>query len=375
MLRGARWRDAPFPAALAALGTAELLSLGVDGAPAAIALTTFCCALLVLRRRWPWAVPTAAAVLIALMPYLGPELDEPAVPILVIGLATWTLGRHLPDLRGLVSVVVVVLVILTDYREAGAGFDASDLVFVSVLLVPPYVAGLGARTLVAGNRRLAEQAAELLRLQDLVRQEAAAAERGRIARELHDVIAHSVSAMVVQASAASSLIERDPARAAQAVDDVADTGRQALAETGRLLHLLRDEAGELGLAPERGLDRLPELVAELRRSGMEIDLDVHGDLGDLPPGLGLSAYRVVQEALTNALKHAKDARVEVAVRRDRDAVRIRAVNRAGGQGAGSGLGLVGMAERVSLFGGRLSHGPTADGRFVLEAELPVPGEA
>jgi signal transduction histidine kinase len=367
-------RDAVIPGVLAVLSTVELLGLGVDHPAAPIALQVGVCALLVLRRRWPWAVPTAAAVLSALMPYLGTELDEPAVPILILGLALWTTGRHLPDLRGIASVALVMLVVLSDLSREPAGFDITDVAFISIILVPPYLAGLAWRTLEARNRRLSEQAAELLRLQDLVRQEAAAAERGRIARELHDVIAHSVSAMVVQASAASSLIASDPARATPAVDDVASTGRQALAETGRLLHLLRDDSGELGLAPDAGMDRLADLVEEQRRNGLYVDLAVEGPLAGLPAGLGLSAYRIVQEALTNALKHSADRRVRLQVNRCERQLRVRVENAVGPRGPSSGLGLVGMAERVSVFGGTLEHGVTG-GRFVLEAAPPLPGES
>jgi signal transduction histidine kinase len=366
-------RDAVIPAVLAVLSTVELLGLGVERPVAPVLLQAAACALLVLRRRWPWAVPTLAAVLSALMPYLGTELDEPAVPILVIGLALWTTGRHLPDLRGVASVGAVMLVILSDLSREATGFDITDVAFISIILLPPYLAGLGWRSLEARNRRLEEQAAELLRLQDLVRHEAAAAERGRIARELHDVIAHSVSAMVVQASAASSLIAHDPARATRAVDDVASTGRQALAETGRLLHLLRDDSGELGLAPGAGMDRLPDLVEEQRRNGLRVDLEVQGALTDLPPGVDLSAYRIVQEALTNALKHSADRHVSLAVTRCERHLRVRVENAVGPRGHSSGLGLVGIAERVSVFGGTLEHG-VADDRFVLEAALPLPGE-
>ena len=127
------------------------------------------------------------------------------------------------------------------------------------------------------------------------------AERDRIARELHDVIAHSVSAMVVQTAAAQDLVRTDPDRAERVLADVADTGRRALAETGRLLHVIRDDADELGLAPAPGLADLPALVEAFRASGLTVDLDVREPLPALPVGVDVSAYRIVQEALTNAL--------------------------------------------------------------------------
>lgn len=355
---------------LAVLAAIELLVLDVDTPLAPIALQAGACGLLALRGRWPWTVATVAGVASALMPYLGTNLDDPAVPILIIGLACWTLGRGLDDRRGLASVALFELVILSDFSQSNRAFDVSDLVFVSVILLPPYLFGVGARTLVVRNQRLAEQAAELLRLQDTVRQEAAAAERGRIARELHDVIAHSVSAMVVQASAAGASFDHAPAAARQAIDDIASTGRKALAETGRLLHLLRDENDELGLAPDSGADQLPALLDDMRHRGLDVELRQEGALDDLPVGLGLSVYRIVQEILTNALKHSQDKSLSLLIRRTPDALRIRAVNVAGSRGLGSGLGLLGMAERVSVFGGTLRHGREAD-RYVVEADLPL----
>jgi signal transduction histidine kinase len=249
-------------------------------------------------------------------------------------------------------------------------------VFVSALLVPPYLFGRLVRTLAERNQRLGEQAQLLLAHQATVRQEAVTAERARIARELHDVIAHSVSAMVVQAEAARDLVHRDPDRAAAALDQVTNAGRGALAETGRLLHLIRDTDEELGLEPNLGLDRLPDLVDGFRRSGLQVDLVVDGRLDGLPAGVDVSGYRIVQEALTNALKYAVDRLASVRLVRRPDVLQITAEN-AGARGAtaqpGSGLGLVGMAERVSVFGGTLSHGFTDDGRFRLAATLPIVG--
>jgi signal transduction histidine kinase len=365
-----RRRDAYLPTLFAVLATIELIGLDVDDPVPPIALQIGVCALLVLRNRWPWAIPTVAGAASAAMPYLGTQLDEPAVPILIIGLASWTLGRALSDWRGLASLLLFELVILSDFSQNGRSFDASDLAFVTIMLMPPYLFGVGARTLVARNQRLAEQAAELLRLQETVRQEAAAAERGRIARELHDVIAHSVSAMVVQASAAEASFDNAPATARQAIDDIASTGRKALAETGRLLHLLRDDKDELGLAPDSGVDELPQLIEDMRRRGLDVELRQEGSLDDLPVGLGLSVYRIVQEVLTNALKHSGDRRVSLLVRRTRDALMIRAINVAGPRGLSNGLGLLGMAERVNVFGGTLKHA-FEDSDFVVEAQLPL----
>jgi signal transduction histidine kinase len=218
---------------------------------------------------------------------------------------------------------------------------------------------------------LAEQSELLERQSELLRDQAVRDERDRIARELHDVIAHSVSAMVVQTAAAQDLVRSSPDRALTLLESVAETGRRTLAETGRLLHLVRDEADELGLQPAPGVDDLPALVEEFRAAGLDVDarLDLPGT--PLPSGVDVSAYRVVQEALTNALKHA-DGTARLTVASDASALRIRCVNRVGpGTGAGSGLGLTGMAERVALLGGTLAQGRTDD-RFEVDAVIPLP---
>ncbi len=365
-------RDAGLPAALLALAVVELVSLGLADT-AALPFAVVTSTLLVARRRWPWAIGTLTCVVMAMLPWFGPELDDPATPILVVGVATYTMGRRLPDLRGAASVALLLGLLVVDLQFTTKDkFDVSDVVFLAVMTLPPYAAGRVMRALAARNERLREQAAELLRLQDQVRVEAAAAERGRIARELHDVIAHSVSAMVVQASAAEELMAGDPVRARAAVREVATTGRRALAETGRLLHLLRDSGDELGLAPDVGLGRLTELVDGFRRDGLDVSLDVSGSVADLPAGVDLSAYRVVQESLTNALKHG-DATVRVDIARNAERLRIEVVNPMSPTSVrpgGSGLGLVGMGERVSVFGGSLSHG-VVDGAWCLVAELPL----
>lgn len=365
-------RDALAPALIGVVATIEAVLHGAS-APLVVAVSWLTCAVLVLRRRWPVPVALVGTLLPLGMSRVGPAVDELAAPILMLVLAVFALGRHLPDRRGLPWVLVVLAAALVvAVRSDGQAPDITDVVFMAALVTPPYVFGVVMRALAERNERLADQAELLARLQATVREDAVVAERARIARELHDVLAHSVSAMVVQASAAEDLVARDPARAASVMSEVAATGRRALAETGRLLHLVRDTAGELGIAPDPGLAELDDLVEQFRRSGLAVDLVVSGDLPGLPAGVDVSAYRVVQEALTNALKYAPDRAVRLTVRRGPEGVVV-ATDNAGrpGPATGSGLGLVGMAERVSVFGGELQHGYTRDGRFVLTATLPL----
>jgi signal transduction histidine kinase len=177
--------------------------------------------------------------------------------------------------------------------------------------------------------------------------------------------------MVVQTAAAQDLVRTDPDRAAGVLEDVAATGRRALSETGRLLHVIRDDADELGLAPAPGLAQLSELVDRFRNDGLDVRMEVDGALPALPSGVDVSAYRIIQEALTNALRYAPDHTVALRVASDGRTVSIRTSNRSDGRtGQGSGLGLLGVAERVKVLGGSLNHS-TRDGRFELVATLPA----
>jgi signal transduction histidine kinase len=359
-------RDAALPAAICVLGVAEMAALRQPGWGYGAGLEVISCTLLIWRRHHAQVVAPLAVVVLTAMSWIGLQMNQASVPVLILTVAVYSLARWVPDLRGLLGVGVIAAAISLEYALADQRQHSwSDAIFVSVLIASPYVLGRVVR-------KLSEQGALLERQQEIVKQEAARAERDRIARELHDVIAHSVSAMVVQTTAAQDLVRSDPDRASEVLEEVASTGRQALAETGHLLHVIRDEADELGLQPAPGLGSLPELVERFRASGLEVTLEVNGPLRALPVGLDVSAYRITQEALTNALKYAVDRAVSLRLTRTPASLSIQASNTAGGTGEGSGLGLVGMAERVSLFGGRLTHGVNGDGRFEVTATLPVP---
>ena len=367
------WRDGLVPLAVLVLAAVEAISYGPASLPTVLVVEACACALLVLRRRWALLVGPLVVLLVLGLSRIGPAADELAAPILLLVLATFSLARWLPDLRGLgVLLPLYVLAVVVLRRADGRPADVTDLVFIAVVLLSPYAFGRVLHALARRSDHLAEQAELLMRLQATVREDAISAERVRIARELHDVLAHSISAMVVQAAAGEELVRTDPGRAAGAMRTVADTGRRALAETGRLLSLVRDSDGELGVEPDPGLERLDELVEQFRRSGLDVALQVEGDLSRLPPGLDLSAYRIAQEALTNALKYADDRAVRLRLRREDGRLVLEAENRGRpGPSTGSGLGLVGMGERVSVFGGTLEHAFTRDGRFRLMVVLPL----
>nr|WP_294693917.1 histidine kinase [uncultured Friedmanniella sp.] len=359
------WRDAWLPLALAVVGMLEMASLRPVGWQLGMVIEVTACLLLVGRRRYPLAAPTLAGLTVLLMGFIGPGLDVPSLPVPMLLLALFALARWNRDLRGIVGVALIITVSYVDILAVDVKDEGwPDLVFVAALAVPPYVLG----RLV---RRLADQAQLLERNQELVRREAVRAERNRIARELHDVIAHSLSAMVVQTAAAQDLLRSDPDQAEKALAQVADTGRKTLSETGRLLHIIRDEDDELGLRPAPALSDLSGLVESFRERGLEIDAELPDPVPVLPAGVDVSAYRITQEALTNALRYAVDRRVTLQVTASETTVSIRAGNRADGRtGLGSGLGLVGMAERASVLGGCLRH-RVREGRFELEAVLPA----
>jgi signal transduction histidine kinase len=243
-----------------------------------------------------------------------------------------------------------------------------------------WVIGDNIRTRRAYLAELEARAARLEREREERDARAVIEERARIARELHDVIAHNVSVMVVQASAGDELFETDPARARESLRSVASTGRAALTELRRLLGVIRaEEERETGpsYAPQPGIAYLDDLVRQVQETGLAVELSVLGRPRALPEGVGLCAYRIVQEALTNTLKHAEATSAQVSVRYVEDALELQVLD--DGRGASpangdshAGHGLIGMRERVALFGGELTARPRgADQGYEVRARLPL----
>ena len=222
---------------------------------------------------------------------------------------------------------------------------------------------------------LEDRAARLERERDAQAQIAAAAERARIARELHDVIAHNVSVMVVQADGASYALDRSPERARQALAAISSTGRQALDEMRHMLGVLRSADERSGVAPIPGVGQLDELLDQTRASGLAVSFTVQGVPGPLPSGVALAAYRTVQESLTNVRKHGGPAaRAQVLLRYCEDALVLTITDDGRGAAAvtdGAGHGLIGMRERVSVYGGSLEAGPRPGGGYQVTARLPL----
>jgi signal transduction histidine kinase len=218
---------------------------------------------------------------------------------------------------------------------------------------------------------LVARAARDERERELRAREAVAEERSRIARELHDVVAHSLSVVVVQAQAADRVLEGDQRSAREALAAIDATGRQALVEMRRLVGMLRED-GEPSLGPQPGVEQLSALLEQVREAGLPVELVVEGSPRDLPPGVDLSAYRIVQEALTNTLKHAGPARARVVLRFAEQSMELEITD--DGRGATSeagGHGLAGMTERVALYGGELETGTSNGQGFRVLARLPL----
>jgi signal transduction histidine kinase len=323
--------------------------------PTALAMTLP----LALRRRWPLATVLVVFGAAALQELLTtPAEGLSAVAALL--LAAYSVAAYSDAPRAAVGLVVALALSLA------LGSSVGDVAFVFVLFGGAWAAG----RIVRRQHHLLDA---LAREQAARERAAVVGERARLARELHDVVAHSVSTMVVQAEAGESLLERDPERAREAFVSITGSGRQALGELRRMLGLLRDAEGEPPLGPQPGLRELHALVDQMRRVGLPTELSIEGEPRPLAAGVDVSAYRIVQEALTNTLKHARPARARVLVRYGRDHIELEVVDdgRRRTNGSQGGHGILGMRERARLYGGTLETGRREGGGFSVRARLPV----
>ena len=331
---------------------------------------------LVFAWRAPLASLLAVDLLFVLDAVLGGRLlnaSQVAVFLCVVGIFLVGLRASTRDLV-VAGVAAVGLLTATSALEGVSGDLVSGIAWVTIVPVGiPALAGRVLRSRNALNRRLDEQAREIER--NRAEREAAAVlgERTRIARELHDVVAHDVSVMLVQAAAAKRTVPADPERARAAIAAVEDTGREALGELRRLLGVLRRGDEELALAPQPSLERIGALVQRMRAAGLPVELEVAGDPVHLPPGVDAAAFRIVQEALVNVMRHAAATRAVVRVDYEPGAVEL-VVSDDGGGVEGpirDGRGLVNLRERVALYGGELRAERRRPRGFELRARLPV----
>ncbi|MEU8162471.1 sensor histidine kinase [Micromonospora parva] len=319
---------------------------------------------LAVRRRWPVTVAAtiSSVATVALITGVIPNFAA-AAPAFAIGLAFYTVAVSTPTRRsmlcaaGCLALVSVALVLTAGdlWSRTGA------VVYATVMIAPAWVIGW----LIRERRALAARQSD-----QLVRQ-AATEERLRVARELHDVVAHTLSLIVVKAAVANHVAEADPREAGAALRVIEETGRTALNDVRRVLGVLRADSP---YAPTPGLDELPVLARQAAIGGVDVQLDVRREepAGAVPESVGLAVYRIVQEAVTNVVKHAAPAecRATVTVRPDEVRVEVTDDGRRPVLLGGEGHGLIGMRERVALHGGEFRAGPRADGGFAVTASLP-----
>ncbi len=339
---------------------------------------------LLARRRYPLAAPVSVWVLAAGLSFVDGRLVSSAASVYVAGLGAALLLGLLPDrARGRFGLAAVLggaaLVVVNS-----PGADPAQVVFVPAVFGNAWLAGSALRERAAQAAAAEERAAQAEREREESARRAVFEERVRIARELHDVVAHHVSMMGVQAGAARLVVDRDVDRAREALSAIELSSRQAVAELHRLLEFLRQDGDHAERGPQPGVAELPKLTQSLRDSDLAVELSIEGVERALPPTVDVSAYRIVQEALTNTLKHAAASRADVHLRYWPDEVEVEVVDdgrpasggdeRAGSTGPG-GLGLIGMRERAALHDGQLTAGPTATGGFAVKARLRTPARA
>ena len=367
-----RQADLALAGLLAAFGLAELWIVHVGPKPIAVPATAIAGLALSFRRIAPLLTVTAVLGAIAAESLLGVSLQKPDAPLLMALVAVYTAGAYLP-LRDAVAGLALAIAGIGAAFAGSSTNGHSDFAFTSVVVTAGWLVGRGMHGRVTQAKALVERTQRLEQEAEADRAAAITEERRRIARDLHDVIAHSVSVMVVQAGAAEDVFERDPAAVLEPIRAVQETGRGALVEISRLLGLLRDDGAELGLTPQPRLEDLPELVAQTEAAGLPVDLSIEGTARALPLGVDLSVYRIAQEALTNVRKHSAGSEARVLLRYSDDAVEVTVENDgvAVTNGHAGGHGLIGMRERVAVFGGTLDAGPLRDGGFRVIARLPV----
>src|SRR5690349_814775 len=366
------------------IGVAALIELSVSVVPDSKLLLAIvivgALGALALRRRYPFGGPLAATAIFAVGSFfVGEGMRVLAVPVLAAILSGWLMGYGNERRRAIIGLAlqyVCIQITTAHFGQPGAG----DVVFTSLLIGAPWLAGATVRARAEVGLNLQQRTLELERAREDVAHAAVADERLRIARELHDVVAHSISVMTIQAGAARLLLDESPERAEEPLLRVEETGRETLSEMRRLLGVLRRDMvpqGQLEARPS--LEHVDSLVEHYRESGLPVDLAIEGTERTLPPGLDLAAYRVVQEALTNALKHAPGAHASVEIDYGSDSLDVSVSNTgappARGRkiptGAGGGHGLVGMRERAEIYGGRLEAGPSPSGGFRVSARFPL----
>jgi signal transduction histidine kinase len=379
-------REYWFELLIGALLTSALLELVLQydspGAPPtsigwAIPMVVLLIGPLFFRRRYPFGAPAAYWLLATAVSFIDGALIPFMTSLFPVGLASaFLLGYQRDNRRAWAGLVIVLAGIATVVYNI-PGVATAELFVIPIDFGISWAAGYVLR-----ERSVQAEAAELRAMRAEREREAAARvavaeERTRIARELHDIVAHAVSVMVLQVGAVRHQLPEELSDDSEALRSVERAGRTALAEMRRLLGAMRDDSDEVSFMPQPGLDGLDSLLEEVTRAGLPVELHVDGEPFPLPRGVDLSAYRIVQEGLTNALKHAHATTANVTVRYGLDELQIEVRDNGVGSSTTDGLGhgLVGVRERVKIYGGEMTAGAANGGGFVLNTRLPVAAEA
>ena len=331
---------------------------------------------LLCRRRFSFAAPTSVWLVAAAVSFVDGRLIVFSVSASVAGLAAaFLLGNLRDHVQARIGLLIVLggaaIIIYNDPNHS-----PGDFIFTPILFAIGWLAGFALRERAVQAEAAEERATYAEREREAAARIAVAEERARIARELHDIVAHAVSVMVLQVGAVRHKLPQALEEDRDGLRRVEQAGRTALAEMRRLLGAMRRDGDGVELAPQPGLDGLASLLEDVGRAGLPVQLHVDGEPFPLPPGIDLSAYRIVQEGLTNVLKHARASKADVTVRYRPDELHLEVRDNGGGTSASDGLGhgLVGIRERVKIFGGEMTAGMGNGGGFVLSTRLPLSGD-
>lgn len=335
---------------------------------------------LIWRRVLPWAVPVIESVAMAIPTLAGtPSDDSSTFGLVALVLAVFAMGRYglvrREDWTRTFSGWALTLGIAWGTSIYKSGFRVDDMIFISLFAVAPLIFGRAISVSQSAQREAEVLNEQLVEQGEQLREQAVQDERERIARELHDVIAHSVSLMGLQAGAARTVLTPGNEEAARSLRSVEETGRDTLNELRRMLGVMHTSGDGDDLAPQPGLGSLPAVIARHRESGVAIELTIGDGLEGLSPGVDLAAFRIAQEALTNSLRHAPGSIVSVDVGTHAGQIELRVASIGATEGSsrspGGGHGIVGMNERAALYGGSVTAGFVDGEGFVVAASLPA----
>jgi signal transduction histidine kinase len=375
-------REYWFELLIGALAVAAILDLILSPAAPSTSLWFAVPAVAVLMlplftRRWfPFGAPAAYWILAAALSFVDGVLIPSIESLFPVGLASAVLLGNLRDARQAWTGLAIVLAGITTVVYNIPGHATTELILIPVDFGIAWAAGFALRMRGEQAEAAEIRAAQAEREREAAARIAVAEERARIARELHDIVAHAVSVMVLQIGAVRHKLPQALEEDKDALRGVEQAGRSALAEMRRLLGAMRHDGEDLELTPQPGLDGLDSLLEEVGRAGLPVRLHLDGDRFPLPRAIDLSAYRIIQEGLTNALKHAHASHADVTVQYGSNELQIEIRDDGRGTSTTDGLGhgLVGMRERVKIYGGEMTTGTASGGGFVVNTRLPLSGE-